>query len=232
MRAQQDELLVSELPHRLADAVVRDCDIEGVGFARSEFGRRILSSGPHDLTPILEASPTTLLFGAWFSQWKLAHPLRLQRLTTSELWAHDATLGLAVSSRIDPLGLERMDIFEAEDGAWTVDPKEAVKDDKGKPKRHAKNKTSALNHGNILPEIHQQGITAERYELTWLFSTTALNERRRDRPVRDRHGRRARGELDGTPDRTPVLVPARRLAKMIARTVEQALASDDRPEAP
>ena len=173
-RARQEALLVTELPHRLADAVVRDSEIDGVGFARSEFGSRIVSSGPQDLTPILEASPTTLLFGAWFSQWQLAHPLRLQRLTSSDVWAHDATLGLAVSSRIDPLGLERMDIFEAEDGAWTVDPEEAVRDDKGKPKRHAKSKTSALNHGNILPEIHQQGITAERYELTWMFSTAAL----------------------------------------------------------
>ena len=97
--ADRQLLSATEMPHRLSDAILRDSEIDGVPFGRSELGRRILSATATDLSAILETSPTTILFGCWFSQHGLSRPLKIQRSITSEIWADDAILGKAVGSR-------------------------------------------------------------------------------------------------------------------------------------
>jgi CRISPR-associated protein Csb1 len=67
-----ERLSATEMPHRLSDAILRDSEVDGKPFGKSEFGKRILSATASDLTPIIEASPTTVLFGCWFSQHNLA----------------------------------------------------------------------------------------------------------------------------------------------------------------
>jgi CRISPR-associated protein Csb1 len=123
-----DGLWATEMPHRLSDAILRDSEIDGVPFAKSAVGRRILSATLADLSVILETSPTTLLFGCWFSQHNLPRPLKIQRSTASEIWALNAVLGQAVASRIDPLGIERIQLYEAPDGDWTALEDKAVKE--------------------------------------------------------------------------------------------------------
>jgi CRISPR-associated protein Csb1 len=102
-----DRLSATEMPHRLADAILRDSEIDGVPFAQSSLGRRLLATTLADLTPVLEASPTSLLFGCWFSQHGQMRPLKIQRAAASDIWADNAVLGQAVGSRIDPLGIEK-----------------------------------------------------------------------------------------------------------------------------
>lgn len=180
------ELSATEMPHRLSDAILRDSEIDGVAFGKSAVGQRIIGCKPGDLSPLIEASPTTLLFGAWFSQHKLPNPLKIQRTAVSEVWAHNAVLGMAVGSRIDPLGIEKLPLYEAADGDWTALENEAVRDKGGKFKPHAIKRPSEMVHGNIAPSVCEQGITAERITLNWALPLAALRKLHFGTSERDR----------------------------------------------
>jgi CRISPR-associated protein Csb1 len=182
-----DRLSATEMPHRLSDAILRDSEIDGAPFGKSAIGRAILSATPGDLTPLIETSPTSLVFGCWFSQHGLARQFRIQRTTTSEIWANDAVLGQAVGSRIDPLGIEKLKLYETEDGEWTALESKA-KIDKGKPKQHAKKRPSEVNHGNIAPSVREQGITAESISLKWAMPMAAVRRLRFGGADRDEAG--------------------------------------------
>ena len=183
-----DRLSATEMPHRLSDAILRDSEIDGVPFSKSSVGRRILESTTADLTAVLEASPGTIVFGCWFSQHNLARPLKIQRTTASEIWAEDAFLGKAVGSRIDPLGIEKLDLYEAREGGdWTALADKAVLI-KEKPKLHAKKRPSEINHGNIAPSIRDQGITAASITLRWAMPMAAVRRLRFGGGERDRAG--------------------------------------------
>ena len=177
----------TEMPHRLSDAILRDSEIDGVPFGKSELGRRILSATSADVTPLIETSPTSLVFGCWFSQHGLARQFRIQRSTTSEIWADNAVLGQAVGSRIDPLGIERLKLFEAADGDWTALESKAVQK-QGKAKLHARKRPSEVNHGNIAPTIREQGITAESVTLRWALPLAAVRRLRFGGGKRDSAG--------------------------------------------
>jgi CRISPR-associated protein Csb1 len=185
-KAELTSLCATEMPHRLSDAILRDSEIEGVSFARSSVGKRILSATAGDLSALIEASPTTVLYGCWFSQHNLPRPLKIQRSVVSEVWAHNAILGKAVGSRIDPLGIEKVQLYEAPDGDWTALASEAVTD-KAKPK-HSKKRPSEINHGNIAPAIFDRGITAERVVLNWSMPLAAVRRLRFGGGDRDRAG--------------------------------------------
>lgn len=172
--AHRDRISALEMPHRIADAILRDSEIDGVAFAKSEIGRAILGATYRDLSPILTASPASLVFGTWFSQHGLGtFGLKIERASACEIWGHGAQLGKAIGSRIDPLGLVDLPIYRAQDGGWTADPAEAVAE-KNKPAAWAKKKTSELNHSNIPPTILDRGVICERYELRWSLNTAAI----------------------------------------------------------
>ena len=61
------EISSLDAPHRIFDAILRDSELDGVPFRKTEIGERIRAAKPHDASAILEASPTALLFGAWNS---------------------------------------------------------------------------------------------------------------------------------------------------------------------
>ena len=183
-----ERLSATEMPHRLSDAILRDSEIDGVPFGKSDLGRKLLATTLADLTPILEASPTAVLFGCWFSQHGQAQPLKIQRCITSEIWADNAVLGQAVGSRIDPLGIEKLQLYEAKDGEWTALEAKAVQSN-GKPKPFAKKRPSEINHGNIAPTIRQQGISAERITLRWAMPLAAIRRLRFGGGERDTAGR-------------------------------------------
>ncbi len=183
-----DRLSASEMPHRLSDAILRDSEFDGVSFAESDLGGKLLATTPADLSPILEASPTTLLFGCWFSQHGQARPLKLQRCSTSEIWADNAVLGQAVGSRIDPLGIEKIQLYKAVGGDWTALEDEAARDKNDKPEPFARKRPSEINHGNIAPSMHEQGITAERVTLRWAMPLAAIRRLRFGGDDRDAAG--------------------------------------------
>lgn len=102
-------LSATEMPHRLADAILRDSEIDRVPFGKSGLGQRILAATTADYSALLETSPTSLLYGCWFSRHK--PPLRIQRVAVSEIWAENAVLGKTMGSRIDPLGIEALALY-------------------------------------------------------------------------------------------------------------------------
>lgn len=185
--AEMKSLSATEMPHRLSDAMLRDSEIGGVEFHKSETGKSVLSAPYGNLTPLIETSPTSLVFGCWFSQHGLARQFRIQRSTVSEIWADNAVLGQAVGSRIDPLGIEKLDLYETDAGDWTALAANATLV-KGKPKIHSKKKPSAVNHGNIAPSIREQGITAQSITLRWAMPLAAIRRLRFGETLRDQAG--------------------------------------------
>lgn len=188
------ELSATEMPHRLSDAILRDSEIDGVPFTKSERFKDIASATIHDLSAVIETSPTTALYGAWFSGFGVPNALRLQRSVVSEIWAENAAEGVTVGGRSDPLGIEAIEIYKragADD--WTAIETEAER--KGTSYvRHRVGKTTVerpadIKHGQIPPSRHAQGITAERITLNWALSLAAIRRLRFGGGEKDAAGR-------------------------------------------
>jgi CRISPR-associated protein Csb1 len=182
----REQICTLEMPHRIADAILRDSEIDGVAFAASPLGKRILNPSLRDLTAILETSPASLVFGTWFSQHGLGSwGLKIERASTSEIWGYGAQRGKTVGSRIDPLNLTDMPIYMAPDGSWTADEDEA-KRDKGKPVPFGKKpKTSGINHSNIPPTIFERGVICDRYDIRWSLNGAVIQRQGFGSPERD-----------------------------------------------
>ena len=54
-------------PHRVADALLRDCLIDGTLFRLSEIGRSFTDATPKNAAPLFKVCPTGLVFGLWDS---------------------------------------------------------------------------------------------------------------------------------------------------------------------
>lgn len=186
-----------EAPHRIADAIFRDSvTAEGLPFRpqlkaggakdkvkTSKEGERFASASVRNATPLFELCPTALIFGVWDStgaQGGLGN--KFARTIVSEIVAINAVAGVRTSSRIDPLGIEKCDLYEDENGDWTNNPALAKrqKDEKGavlkdkdgnemlvlfKRKKADKGKPSEINHGNVTPDLARYGDNASTPDL-------------------------------------------------------------------
>jgi CRISPR-associated protein Csb1 len=99
--------------------------------------------------------------------WSLAtgtgpHGAKVARALVSEIIGLDAVYGRRTSSRIDPLAItaDAARIYRSADDMWTLDERTAVKE-KGRPVPYGKaakaGKPSAVNHGNIMPSVSEEG---------------------------------------------------------------------------
>ncbi len=188
------ELTVLEAPHRLADAIFRDSLLDDTLFRLSDMGQAITDATPRDATALFRYSPTALLFGQWDSTGpKGGLGSKFQRAYVSEIVGMDAVVGRKVSSRIDPLQIEKLNpdekAFNHEDPrqVWTFDQAEAAKDTKGKAESASRGSDSGeagqpskINHGNIAPSIDAQsgGVTISRAVQTTVISLAALRRLR------------------------------------------------------
>lgn len=145
-----------EAPHRVADAILRDSELDGVAFRETPAGKKIGFANLRNATPLLEICPTALLLGLWDSTGpKGGLGTKFQRALVSEIIGVDASYGTKTSSRIDPLAIRKdaARIYETPDRGWTLSPDEAVQEKK-KPKLKGKDgKPSEANHGNIVPSL-------------------------------------------------------------------------------
>jgi CRISPR-associated protein Csb1 len=177
-----------EAPHRLADAIFRDSLLDGTLFRLSELGRQVTDATPNAATPLYAANPAALLFGMWDSTGpKGGLGSKFQRAFVSEIVGVDARLGVKVSSRMDPLRIERSaaTVLAHADPAegWTLDPAEA-RHEKGKPvavgSKGELGRPSVINHGNVTPSIDTTAggvIIAEAIQTT-VVSLAALRKLR------------------------------------------------------
>ena len=63
-----------EAPHRIADALLRDSELDGVMFRDSDTGKRLDTLDVRNATALFELCPTALVFGMWDSTGPAAGP--------------------------------------------------------------------------------------------------------------------------------------------------------------
>ena len=177
------EITSLEAPHRLFDAILRDSEIAGTPFMRSEKGKALIAAKSADASAIFELSPTALLFGVWNSTGEGGGlGAKFPRCLVSELIGVNVPVdeekdgeirsaGRRTGSRIDPLGvLRRVEVFKSKEG-WDVDQKKAGKEAK-------KVRPSEINHGNIAPTVQNLGVTCEYIEQTSVVTLAGLRRLR------------------------------------------------------
>ncbi len=210
-----------EAPHRLADALLRDSLIDGRPFRYTEPGRRFTEASPSNASPLFDLCPVSLVLGLWDSTGpKGGLGSKFPRTLVSEIIGVGVELGTRTSSRIDPTGIEKTEVYEAktpgEGGSqdWTIDPEEAKKEGK-KPKPFKRGGEKAgspavINHGNVKPsqDAETGGVTIDYAEQVTVLSLPAL--RRLRFPTR--------------PDGTTLDSKQRREVELAARTALAALA--------
>ncbi len=148
-----------DAPHRIADAIFRDSELDGVRFRETVDGRAFEAANLRSATALFRLCPTALIFGTWDStgsQGGLGN--KFARAIVSEIVGIGTAFGVRTSSRIDPLGIRTGDVFEDENGDWTTDESMAKRGDDGLPIKYGKNKEtkgkpSALNHSNVVPDL-------------------------------------------------------------------------------
>lgn len=180
-----------QAPHRIADAILRDSELDGTPFRQSDIGRQIDRVSLQNATPLFELCPTALLFGMWDSTGlKGGLGAKFERAMVSEIVGIDAVYGVKTSSRIDPLGIQKSAslLYAGKGGGWTLDESEA-KQQKGKPVMLGKKgKPSEANHGNVTPSLSERdretkeylagGVTIASAEQTIVLSLPALRRLR------------------------------------------------------
>lgn len=169
-----------EAPHRIADAIFRDSELDQVPFRDSSVGAEFQQASIRYATPVFKYCPTALLFGVWDSTGnKGGSGEKFQRALVSEIVGINAIEGVSTASRMDPLHIKRVEVFEAaaEEYGWTLDKGKALRNKKGEEK---KLKASDINHSNIPPSLARDsgGVTVERAELTSVMSFPALRKLR------------------------------------------------------
>jgi CRISPR-associated protein Csb1 len=203
-----DRISDYEAPHRIFDALLRDSYDGEYLFRNGTVGRAITEARPRDAAGLYFHSPHTLLFGGWDSTGPRGGlGAKYERAITSEIVAHEIEAGVRTASRIDPVGVELRagPLYEAPDGTWTLDPAEAVREDKDTPKPLGKKtakdrgRPSQANHGNVTPSIDPKagGVTAREIVGTTVLSLIQLRRLRfPTRPDGSAIEERRRGEAE------------------------------------
>ena len=139
-----------EVPHRLADAILRDSELDGKRFRETELGRRLDFASLKNATPLLDLSPHSLLFGIWDSTGpKGGLGAKFQRCLVGEIVGCNMVTGKKTASRIDPMQIRSSaKVVIGKDG-WEV------ADSKSK----GAEEPSKINHSNIPPTISDGGVT-------------------------------------------------------------------------
>jgi CRISPR-associated protein Csb1 len=170
-----------QVPHRLADAILRDSEFGGVAFRKSVKGKGLNILSLTNAAPLFALCPTALVFGMWDSTGpKGGLGPKFERAIVSEVVGIGAQVGdLLRGVRRDPLeASRRVPILKRSSFDWEVaeDPKE-----KGIVA------PSKINHGSVpFPEArdrktdenHYSGATIEYAEQTTTLSLICLRRLR------------------------------------------------------
>ena len=161
-----------QAPHRVADALLRDAELDGVPFRKSSVGMQLDAVSNRNATPLYEICPTALVFGMWDSTGpKGGLGAKFARALVSEIVGFGIGVGSKTSSRIDPAQIRaQAKVVEDKDGGWHL---AGAKDKKAKS-------PSEINHGNIPPTIDDitGGVTLEYAEQITVISLPALRRLR------------------------------------------------------
>lgn len=155
-------------PHRIADAILRDSERDGVRFRQTEEGKKLDTVSPQNATALYELCPTALLFGIWDSTGpKGGLGAKFQRAFVSEIVGVNAVVGVKTSSRIDPLQIRKQAmVLKTADGYRLAENEKIT----------GAISPSEVNHGNIPPDVDDKtgGVTIDYAEQTAVLSLPAL----------------------------------------------------------
>lgn len=180
-----------EAPHRIADALLRDSEHDGLPFRQTDIGRTLDTAELKNAAPLFELCPTALVFGIWDSTGERGGlGAKFQRALVSEIVGLHAHKGTRTSSRIDPAQISsHVTIYKADNPiGYTPDPEEAKKDNKGNPVLFDRGRSgqgkpgnpSKANHGNVTPTKVEEvgGVTISQAVQTTVLSLSALRRLR------------------------------------------------------
>lgn len=178
------DLTSLDVPHRLADALLRDSmTADGTPWRQTPEGLAFTEARVTNATALHRLCPTALIFGMWDSTGpKGGLGAKFARALVSEIVGFHAVLGSKTQSRIDPAGIQNISkdtpILEAKDGTWTLDAAQAK--GKGKPVTYKSGRPSEVNHGNVTPSIDGRagGVTIAHAEQSVVLSLAALRRLR------------------------------------------------------
>lgn len=112
-----------QVPHRLADAILRDSELDGMPFRQSGIGKALNTVSLANATPLFELCPTALIFGMWDSTGpKGGLGPKFERAMVSEIVGIGAEVGdLLRGVRRDPLEIRAaVKVQKNADGSWKV----------------------------------------------------------------------------------------------------------------
>jgi CRISPR-associated protein Csb1 len=163
-----------QVPHRLADAILRDSELDGVPFRKSARGKALNTVSLANATPLFELCPTALVFGMWDSTGpKGGLGAKFERAMVSEIvgigaeWRDDYR---ARGVRRDPLEISKnVLVVRNED-------KSLRKVAEGKEKGALR--PSEINHSSVPFESQNSGLTIEYAEQTTTLSLICLRRLR------------------------------------------------------
>ncbi len=156
-------------PHRCYDALLRDADLDGTPFPKSDLGLSLSQARASDALALYRSCPTVLVFGGWDSTGpRGGSGIKFVRAVACEIVGVNVVSGVKTSSRMDPAGIRSQVTVSVPKGdrqGWTL----ADQGDKtGK-------RPSEINHGNIPPTVSSNGgVTVAYAEETWVLSLPAL----------------------------------------------------------
>ena len=187
LRSPIQNLTSLDVPHRLADAILRDSVLpDGTRFSKSSYAQQWGRSTAWNATAVYQLCPTALLFGMWGSPEKPGGlGAKFERAYVSEIIAVDVVRNIRDSNgggqdaagqrkdlvdkragfRIDPLGASKNVLLkQKEDGGFEVGT--------------GKLRPSEMNHGNIPFESSNAGVRCRYAEQTTVVSLGALRKLR------------------------------------------------------
>lgn len=139
------------VPHRLADAILRDCEVApGQLFKDSDFAKAWGAATLTNATAVFAQCPTALFLGMWGSPERAGIGAKFARAIVSEVIGINAVYGIRTGSRIDPLDTRaQVQLINEGQGKWRV----AKKGEKGTVN------PSEVGHSNIPPSFskYQKG---------------------------------------------------------------------------
>lgn len=163
-----------QAPHRLADAILRDSELDGQLFRHSESGKSLNTVSLANATPLFELCPTALLFGMWDSTGpKGGLGPKFERALVSEIVGigaeyHDDYRARGV--RRDPLEISKnVPVVRNEDKSLR---KVADAKEKGAVR------PSEINHSSVPFDSPNSGVTVEYAEQTTTLSLIGLRRLR------------------------------------------------------
>lgn len=164
------QITTLQVPHRLADAILRDSELNGVPFRRSETGKTLNSVSLANATPLFQLCPTALIFGMWDSTGpKGGLGPKFERALVSEIVGIGAEYHedyRARGVRRDPLEISKnVPVLRNEDRSLR---RVAEANERGAVR------PSEINHSSVPFESPNSGVTVEYAEQVTTLSLICL----------------------------------------------------------